>query len=224
MEYNYYGLYFSCKWEEGIISCVVTLVITHLLSLIICSWVFFLLEFLFAWVCWLAERFLFAVKLRFFTTLWKRFFCIYIEWTHPYMIQLQIDFTDSASELTYLQKYHKGLFILSLKSCFLKCRHFSTELLRMWCTTLRTKLFNHYRYCMFNHHVFSLELLLFKGLQFGIIQKFKFQGFLWSERKWKVLFTKTLVMLRNGGCSLTLKLARHMLARNFDASWFFFFF
>lgn len=47
------------------------------------------------------------------------------------MAQLQIHFTDSASELTYLQKYHKGLFILSLKSYFLKCRPFSNEPLRM---------------------------------------------------------------------------------------------
>lgn len=41
MEYNYYGLYFSCKWEEGIIPCVLTSVITHLLGLIICSRGFF---------------------------------------------------------------------------------------------------------------------------------------------------------------------------------------
>lgn len=41
MEYNDYGLHFLCKWEEGVIPCVVTLVITHLLGFIICSWGFF---------------------------------------------------------------------------------------------------------------------------------------------------------------------------------------
>jgi len=60
---------------------------------------------------------------------------------------------------------------------------FSAEPLRMWWATSGTNLFIHYRYCMFNHHVLSLVLLLFKGLQFGIIEKFKFQSFLCSERK-----------------------------------------
>lgn len=46
---------------------------------------------------------------------------------------------------------------------------------------------------------------------------FKFQGFPWSERKWKVLFTKTQVALRDVGCSLMLKLTGNMLPKNFDA-------
>lgn len=138
------------------------------------------------------------------------------------MIQLQIHFTDSTSQLTHLQKHHKGLFILSLRSYFLKYRPLSTEPLCMWLATSRTNLFNCYRYCMCNHSVYYLELLLFKGLQFGISQQFKFQGFLWPERKWKLLFTRTPVTLRNTGYSLKLKLTTTMLTRNFAGSWYFF--
>lgn len=46
---------------------------------------------------------------------------------------------------------------------------------------------------------------------------FKFQAFLCSERKWKVLFSTTQVALRDVGCCLMLKLTSNMLAKNFDA-------
>lgn len=120
-------------------------------------------------------------------------FLIYIERTHPHKMQLQIHFTDSASQLTYLQKYHKQLFILSLKSHFLKCKHFSTDPppSHVMGQLPGQILFNHYRYYTFNHHVFSLEVLLFKGLQFGIIQKAKFQCFLCSERKQSSIYQNT---------------------------------
>lgn len=57
------------------------------------------------------------------------------------------------------------------------------------------------------------SLASFKKLNFSVFS---------VQKGNKVLFTKTLAMLRNGGCSLTLILTRNMLARNFDASWYFF--
>lgn len=150
-------------------------------------------------------------------------FLIYIERTHPHKMQLQIHFTDSASQLTYLQKYHKQLFILSLKSHFLKCKHFSTDPpLHMWWGSFQDKsyliiigitrlIIMYFLWRYYFSKVYSLAS--FKKLNFSVFS---------VQKGNKVLFTKTLAMLRNGGCSLTLILTRNMLARIFDVSWYFF--
>lgn len=89
----------------------------------------------------------------FFRTPSKRF-CISLEQTRPHRIHLQIHFTDSVSQLTYLQKYLKGLCVLFFKQLFLKCRHFSTKP-NMWWATSRTDLFNHYRNYIFSVSTFQ---------------------------------------------------------------------
>lgn len=92
------------------------------------------------------------------------------------MIQLQIHFTDSASQLTYLQKYHKGVFILSLKSYFLKYRPLSTEppfacdgqiyliIIRIACVIIVYVLWNYYSSKVYSLASFSnLNVRVFSG-------------------------------------------------------------
>lgn len=186
MEYNYYGLYFCCKWENNIIPCVVTVVVMHLLGLMICSWGFFptrisvLLGMLISWmfpIC--CHNFIFHNSMeKIFLYVHRTNSPLYDSVANPFH---RLSFiTDLSSKITQVAVYS------FFKKLFPEMQTFLTKSLCVCCATSRTTLCNHFRYYMFNHHVFSLELLFSKVYSLASFKNLNFRIF--SGRKGKGRF------------------------------------